>query len=175
MPKQIITLLSVGGLYFALILLLRNFFSLEHLAFVVGGLVGIYVPYLDSVIYVYALRPHEVSSQRVANMVAQSKIGQAAEFISRTNSERSKLVFHSALFQSIFAIFAFFVMSSSSNQLGRGLVLVFLLHYVVLQGSELVKGHTLSGWFSDLHISLTQQASLFYWLIHFGFVVLLGL
>ena len=45
-----------------------------------------------------------------------------------TSRERIKLVFHNVLFQVILIVLCFFVLSSTNNIFGKGLVMVMFLH-----------------------------------------------
>lgn len=175
MPREFIKLTFFGILYFVLLALFRNYFEITYIAFFLGGLLGLFLPYVDAFVYVYVLRPHELSSQRVTDLMSKSKFRQAIQLVFKTNSERSSLVFHTVLFQLVFSVFAFYVMSSSTNQLGRGIVLGFLLHYLVLQFSELLRGGDLAQWFESVNVRVTRQSALFYCLIQLGFLFLLGL
>ncbi len=175
--KNLLThfIFAVG--YFVLLTFFKQWFSLDYAAFWIGALVGTLLPDIDHLIYIYVLRPHELTSQRAVRMLSKGDVQRTFSLLSSTGEERKKLIFHSALFQIVFVLFAFFVVSSSANLFGRGLVLAFLLHLAVDQFVDLMQSSSLDRWFEGLTIKLDKQRSTFYWVAHlllifyFGFVL----
>lgn len=163
------------GLFVALSLF-RQYFDVSVLLFALGGVVGTILPDIDHLIYIYAYRPHELTSQRVNLMMAKKQVVPTLELLYSTRSERSQLVFHTAFFQIIFAILAFWVISSSGNMFGRGLVLAFMLHLLVDQAVDLNDLGNLENWFSEapLRLKLTKQKAMFYWLANLILLLIFG-
>ncbi len=92
---------------------------------------GTLLPDLDHILYVYLLRPQEYVSQRFNHMIGQRDLWGSLSLLAETRNERTKLIFHTALFQVIFLVFAFLVVTSSGSVLGRGIVLAVVLHLIV--------------------------------------------
>ena len=94
-----------------------------------------------------------------------------------TRSERKHLVFHTALFQIIFMILTFLVLTSSGSIFGRGLVLAFVLHLLVDQMLDFFELDNFDNWFYQLNVYLAKEKALFYWLamvflfLFFGFLL----
>lgn len=164
MKKEIAIHFVVLVFFFLVISVFKRYFALSFWPFWVGGLVGTMLPDVDHLIYVYFLRPHELTSQRVDYMVNRRDYIGTLQLLYTTRSERTHLIFHSALFQGIFLVLAFLVMTSSGSVFGEGLVLAFLLHLVVDQGVDLIKTDNLNNWFRQVPIVLDQNRATLYFL-----------
>ncbi len=146
---------------FFLTSLIRGWWSMDlgelitFLPFWLGGILGTVLPDIDHLIYVYFLRPQELTSQRVNFMTSNGNVKGAISLLYSTRSERTSLIFHTAFFQIIFFILTFLVVTSSSGLLGRGLVLAFCLHLLVDQVVDLASiGSISANWFKNFPISL---------------------
>lgn len=147
---------------FAIVTVLRGWIELFVIPFWIGGLIGIFLPEVDHLIYAYFLRPHEYDSQRMQRMVQQGQVIQSVQMGSETRTEHQSLVFHTIYFQVIFALFSLFVVTSTGSLLGRGIVLGFLINLVVDQYFDLQKNQALENWFRQTKLSLSRaQASLY--------------
>lgn len=190
MKKEILTHIVFFVSFFLLISLFRRWFGIEYIVFWLGGIVGTFLPDTDHLIYVYFLRPQELTSQRTARMAGNKNYWGMIKLLFDTREERRKLIFHSAFFQVIFVILSFLVITSSGSLFGRGLVLAFFLHLLVdqfvdltatqdspdIQSQEnIMNPNPLKVWFKGLGISPNKERVLFYWLalvllfIIFGF------
>lgn len=176
MKKQLALYYSLFIIFFLLISLARGWMSTDFLMLWIGGAVGAILPDIDHLIYIYYLRPHELTSQRAAYMLSKKEVFATFSLLASTRSERKVLIFHNALFQIIFYIFAFLILSSSSSLFGRGLVLAFLLHLLVDQYLDFVQLDSIEHWFRNLKVQITKEKSTLYWvgallvLLVFGFI-----
>lgn len=146
MPKRI-KVFFYALFLIALLIWKRNLYSAMpwqiwrdwlDLGFIIVGVVaGWVLPILDHVIYCYTY-PHELTSVRFAELVRGGKWSEAVRLLGMAVDERVKLILHGALFQSLFAVFSFWVVSSSGNSLGKGLVLGMMLNFL-LWDFELLK------------------------------------
>ena len=93
-----------------------------------GGLVGTFLLDLDHLLYVLWVYPDEPNSFQIKELIGQNRYKEALALLVNTRYERWRLSFHNALFQPIFCIFCFWVLSSSSNLLAKGLVMAMALH-----------------------------------------------
>lgn len=139
MKKEIIKNLVYFLIYFLLITLANRLFSFSHYLLYVGGLVGLFMPNLDHLLYVFVFKPYELTSQRVKTFISQKQYKEALTLLYDTRSERYDLIFHSINFQIIFTILTFWVISSSGSWFGKGLVLSFYLTLVKSNYSKLPK------------------------------------
>jgi len=176
MRKQLLIFYTSFLVFFLLISLARNWLDPRFVVFWVGGAIGAILPDIDHLIYIYFLKPHELTSQRATRMISRGQILSTFNLLSSTRSERTSLIFHTAMFQIIFAIFTFFVISSSSNLLGRGLVLAFSLHLLADQYLDFKQLGNLNIWFKNLKIVLDRNQTIAYWagaallLVLYGFI-----
>ena len=179
MKKELLTHIIFFVSFFLLISLFRGWFEIGYVMFWFGGIVGTFLPDTDHLIYVYFLRPEELTSQRTARMAGNRNYWEMIKLLFDTRGERRKLIFHSAFFQAIFVILSFLVVTSSGSLFGRGLVLAFFLHLLVdqfvdltatqdnsaMQSQENVMNtNPLGVWFRGLGINPNKEKSLFYWL-----------
>lgn len=143
--------------FFIFISILRGWFNLSFLPLWLGGILGTILPDVDHFIYVYLLKPHELTSQRVLYMFSKKDYKGVFSLLADTRSERTKLIFHTAFFQGIFLILTFLVVTSSGSIFGRGLVLAFSLHLSVDQLVDFVELGNIDHWFESMKIKLDKE------------------
>lgn len=131
MKKDIINNFVFLISYFLLITLIKKYFSFSYWPFWIGGVIGLFLANVDHLLYVFVFKPYELTSQRVMALIRNKRFKEALILLYDTKSERTDLIFHSFNFQIIFLILTFWLMSSSGNLFGRGLVLSFLLSMVI--------------------------------------------
>jgi hypothetical protein len=140
-----------------------------------GGILGTLLPDIDHLIYIYFLRPHELTSQRVASMLGKRELMKTLQLLAVTRAERTKLIFHTAYFQLLFLVFAYLVITSSGSILGRGLVLAFSLHLLIDQAVDWMETGGLANWFRQIPVQLEREQQRWYMvaalaiLLFFGF------
>ncbi len=161
--------------YFIFISIFRNMLSLDFTPFWVGAVLGALIPAVDYLLYVYVFNPRENISQQVNSLVTQGKTIQGMEMLSRTNIAReSSVILHTANFQLFFAVFAFWVITSSTNLLGKGLVLALLLHLMIDQLSDLLETKDVSHWFRGFVLNLTDKEKQWYIYANLIYLLVLG-
>lgn len=143
--------------FFLLISLYRNWFDLYYWPFWLGGIVGTLLPEIDHLIYVFFSNPQEVTSQRVRYLCNSRQFKNCFWLLASTTAERARLIFHTVLFQAIFFILTFWVLTSSASLFGRGLVLSFALHLAIDQIEEVMNKGSLQSWFWQIPISLGRK------------------
>lgn len=172
MRKQLLIYYASFSLFFLLISLARKWIDPAFIVFWIGGAIGAILPDVDHLIYVYFLKPHELTSQRAVRMMSRGQLFSTFSLLAGTRAERTQLIFHTAMFQIIFAVFTFFVVTSSNSLLGRGLVLAFSLHLLVDQYLDFQQLDSINHWFKNLKFNLDRDKTVFYWA---GFAILLVL
>ena len=160
--------------FFILISLFRGYFSLLYWPFWLGGILGTLMPDLDHFLYVYFLRPQELTSQRVNYMLGKGEILKTLDLLAETRYERTKLIFHTIFFQIIFLVLSFLVISSSGSIFGRGLVLAFLLHLSIDQIIDLRETGGFSNWLKDVPFTLDRTRTIYYVVATFLVILLFG-
>lgn len=158
----------------ALVTLFKWWFTVAVFPLWIGGIIGIFLPEVDHLIYAYFLRPHEYDSQRMQRMISQGNIVQSVQMGTETRSNKNSLIFHNLTFHFIFALFALFVVSSTGSLLGRGLVLGFLVNLLVDQYFDYKQQGNLNNWFSQVNMSLTQDQSKLFLIFQVLILFLLG-
>lgn len=141
--------------------LAKGWLNLSYWPFWLGGVVGTILPDVDHFIYIFFLRPYELTSQRAATMLQKRDVMATLRLLAETRYERTKIIFHTANFQAIFIVLAFLVISSSGNVFGRGLVLAFLLHMIVDGLVDLRDVGNLNNWFKDFPIALEGKEKIY--------------
>ncbi len=149
-------------LLFILISLLKGWISINYWLFWAGGIIGTILPDIDHIIYVYYLRPNDLTSQRAIYMSQKGELIKTWQFLAATRSERRNLILHTTLFQIIFIILAFLVLTSSGSLLGRGIVLAFLLHLSVDQIVDYLSLKNINNWTAKLNLILDNTQTLIY-------------
>lgn len=149
--------------FFVLVSIFKNFLSISYWPFWLGGLIGVFMPDLDHLIYVFFLAPQELTSQRVGFLWGRREVRRLVELLYETRSERRGLIFHTIFFQVIFLLLTFWIISSSNSLFGKGLVLSFALHLSVDQLVDLVEVKSLGNWMKFLPINLDFRRSEIYW------------
>lgn len=155
-------------------LFLINGQLLSAVLFWVGVIIGTLLPDLDHLIYVYFLRPTDLTSQRVMYQAQKGNISESLNLLSNTNSERTNLILHTILFQIVFLLLSFLVITSSASLLGRGLVIAFLLHILFDEIKDRQKDPSLSAWFKNIPIRLDQMQLNIYLIANAVIIFLFG-
>lgn len=132
-----------------LIITLIKFLGLgpKLLIFWLGGVLGTFLLDLDHLIYVFYLRPHEVTSQRFLSFIKQGKYWAGVAFLAETHRERIELIGHTVSFQIILTVLAFWAVVSSNSLLGNGVVLGIFIHILVDQFLDFKDIGDLRNWF----------------------------
>jgi hypothetical protein len=117
---------------------------------------------LDHFLYVLVVNPHELTSMRVRRLLDQRRFKEALILLGDTADERLRLAFHNALFQPILYVFCFFVLTSTGNLFGAGLVMAMALHLLKDEFSLILRGreeflHRWLWWQVKTQVSLRQQ------------------
>lgn len=131
MKKEIINHLIFWFAYFLFLTIVNSLYSLSYWPLYVGGLVGLFMSNLDHLLHVFVFQPHELTSQRILMLLRNKQYKEALVLLYDTNTERTNLVFHTTLFQIIFTVLTFWVVTSSGSLFARGLVLAYLLSLVI--------------------------------------------
>lgn len=148
--------------FFVLFTIFGNHLTLSYWPFWVGGLLGTILPDLDHFIYALFLDPQELTAQRVGHLLRGRNIKRVITLLYETRYERKSLVFHTFIFQLIFVILAFLILTSSTSILARGVVLAFLIHLSVDQLADLMDIKTLGNWGNLFPKEMDRKYSIIY-------------
>jgi hypothetical protein len=130
MKKKIFSRLVITVVWLSIVTLLRWQWRWDLIELWLGGLIGTFFLEIDHLLYVIAY-PDEPTSFRVKELIGVNKWKEAVALLAGTVSERGRLTFHSAFFQIIFWVTCFFVLTSTGNLFGAGLVMAAALRLLV--------------------------------------------
>lgn len=173
MRREIFLHFSFWFSFFVFVSIINGLFDWRYLPFWLGGIIGTIMPDIDHLLYLY-LKPQELTSQRVNFLVNRREVKRVFTLLYETRSERRNLIFHTAFFQVIFAVLAFWILTSSGSYFGRGLVLAFSLHLLVDQIVDLTEMQSFDNWlkYSPWYIDLPKAKT--FWLAMFLLLCLFG-
>ena len=147
MKKEVRNRLIVTFAWLVLLTLLRMRFylplgrdTLNIIGFWLGGLLGTFLLDLDHLLYIWVIKPQEETSQKIRSLFNQGNYREMLTVLFNTREERTRLAFHSALFQPIFYVLCFYVVTSTTNHLGIGLVMVMALQLLREELMDLLTG-----------------------------------
>lgn len=160
--------------FFVLTSIFRNYLSLNYWPFWVGGIMGLILPDVDHIIYVFFLGPQELTSQRVNFLIKKKDFLRTITLLYETRNDRKNLILHTFLFQIIFLVVTFFIITSSGSLLVRGLVLSFSIHLLVDQLADVFEIKDLKNWTEPFSISIDRRNSIIYLAVVFFLVCIMG-
>jgi hypothetical protein len=166
MKKELVTHFSFMIALFIFISLYRGWLDLTYLPFWVGGVLGTILPDLDHLIYVYFLRPGEITSREIASLIEKREAVKSLVLLAETRAERKHLVFHTLQFNILFLLFVFLIGTSTGSYLGIGLVLAFSLHLLIDQIVDFMETGSLSNWLRQVNIELSSEQSRWYLILN---------
>lgn len=138
MRKEIIKHFIFWVVYFLFLTVVNSLYSFKFWPLYLGGLVGLFMSDLDHILYVFVFKPQELTSQRIMQLVKSKQYKESLRLLYDTKEERGDLIFHTPLFQTIFVILTFWVISSSGSLFARGLVLSYLLGLTIFNFKKYV-------------------------------------
>lgn len=174
MRKEIFAHFAFWFSFFILISIFKNNLALSYWPFWVGGAVGTILPDIDHLIYVFFLSPQELTSQRVNFLLKRKEIARVVTLLHETRNERKNLVFHTFIFEIVFFIFTFFIVSSTTSAFVRGLVLSMSLHLVVDQFADFLEMKNLGNWGQIFSEDLSDRRSILLLSASFLLVCVMG-
>ena len=131
MRREIFVRLSFLISVLILVSIVKHWLSLAFWPFWLGGILGLFLPDLDHLVYIFFLGPQELTSQRVVYLIRNRNFRGAVSLLFDTRAERGDLVLHSNFAFVVILIFTFWMLTSSGSLLGVGLVLGMVVHLLV--------------------------------------------
>ncbi len=174
MKRVFIIHLAFLLVFLILTALVKRWIDLIYLPYLIGGIIGGLLPYLDHWIYAYFLKPKDSTSQTAADLLKGGNVMQGMNVLTQDTDVQKSLIFHSAHFQLIFLVFAFLVVTSSGSLLGRGIVLGFLLHLLVSEYLDWKEKGNIDYWFRKIPYELDQRQKRWYLVINAVLLLIFG-
>ena len=131
MRREIFIRLSFLISVLILVSIVKHWLSLAFWPFWLGGILGLFLPDLDHLVYIFFLGPQELTSQRVVYLIRNRNFRGAVSLLFDTRAERGDLVLHSNFAFVVILIFTFWMLTSSGSLPGVGLVLGMTVHLLV--------------------------------------------
>lgn len=154
---------------------LHNISTIQLLVlFLVGAVIGSFLPELDHLIYALFLKPHELTSQRIQGKVQARQWPAALSLLYVTRKERRELIFHTAFFQIVFVLLAFLIATSTASAFGRGLALGFLITLFMDQLVGYFNREDISHWFYAIPMTISRSQFKLYIIVQGLLILLLG-
>ena len=152
------------SLFLLLILLtiIKRWFDYSYAFLWLGAIFGFYLPFVDHLFYAYIVRPDLEVSGNIKALMRPKTIGRLISFVNETKDQRERLIIHTAYFQVVFLLLTLYVLTSSGNLLGRGLVYGFSFSLFVEELILFRKTGELKSWFSQIPILLDHHETKVY-------------
>lgn len=112
--------------------------NLDLIWWSLGMVLGFLLVFGDRVLYAMVTNPRDGLSLRFSEEMKNGQWLDAIKMLLSERSEQKELAMRSVLFVFVYLIMGFFMMSSSQNQLGKGLVLGLGLHLMFDMTSDFV-------------------------------------
>lgn len=131
MRREIFVRLSFLISVLILVSIVKHWLALTCWPLWLGGALGLFLPDLDHLVYIFFLGPQELTSQRVVYLIRNRNFRGAVSLLFDTRAERGDLVLHSNFAFVVILIFTFWMLTSSGSLPGVGLVLGMTVHLLV--------------------------------------------
>ncbi len=123
-----------------------------------GAVIGFVFVFLDRIVYAFWLRPEEVLSMKMRDLMTQGKMWQGLAVLLQERDEQERLIIRSALFLIVWLVLALFAVFSIGGGFGRGFMFGLGIHLVTdLIKDYLGKGRDMSLWFWQIKREIGQQ------------------
>jgi len=106
-----------------------------------GSIFGALLLESDHLYYLVWQKPEELTSVRFKALIKQKRYKDGLALVFQTTGERTKLSFHTVLFQVIFIPVCFLVLTSTGNTFGIGMVMGLFLSLLMGQIYLVLKGN----------------------------------
>ena len=174
MRKDLITHTIFTIAFLLLVSFIRGWLDPIYWLLWLGAVVGIVLPDIDYLIYIYYLKPQAGVSQSATSLIEGKSWLRSWDLMAKTRSEHSDLIFHNASFQLIFLLVTLWVVTSSGSLFGIGLVLAFSLHLLIDQVSDYMEKGTIKNWLAKFRISFTSKDEKLYLIANVIILAVLG-
>ncbi|HUW24862.1 MAG TPA: hypothetical protein VMW04_04610 [Patescibacteria group bacterium] len=115
-------------IYFAAVSLLRSEFNLNLVWLWLGALSGTFLLDIDHFLFWFWTQPEAEESVRARVLLKVRNYRGLYSLLKQTHEGHNRLIFHSATFQAILLLLAFYVLTASNSLFGAGLVVAMNLH-----------------------------------------------
>lgn len=178
--KEINNHLMASLLIFVLVeivwLLSGSFSFLSAIALFLGLFLGTFLLDLDHLVYWFFLKPDLPESKKAKEYWQKKDFKNLLSLLGENHKTHTSLVFHHFLFQALFLVVTFFVLTSTASVFGKGLVLAMSAHLLTDIYLDLKKNPThLKNWlFARSPFATITLPSSWLWGYFWFYLILLG-
>lgn len=129
--SEVASHLVISFFYFLVLSVLRFKIDAALVFLWLGGLTGTFLLDIDHLLYWFVTHPEKEDSQEAKALWQQKGLGgyvQLYQLVQKTHYTHDRLIFHSAVFQVILLVLAFYLVSSGGSFFGSGLIMSVNLH-----------------------------------------------
>lgn len=129
--SEITSHLAVSFFYFLALSVLRFKIDIALVFLWLGGLLGTFLLDIDHLLYWFVTHPEKEDSTEAKALWQQKGFRgyrEMFQLVEKTHCTHDRLIFHTALFQVILFVLAFYIISSGGSFFGSGLVMAACLH-----------------------------------------------
>ncbi len=135
----------------------------ELILWFAGAFLGAYFIKLEQIFYVYFTHPEEALSVEVKNLINQKRKKEVWQLLRQRVGEQ-KLAFRSALFQVIWVVLAFFVLTSTSSVFGKTLVMAIGLYLLLKEWEAMLDKKEINWLFWQVkRVIAPKEQKIFLW------------
>lgn len=138
--NEIISHLLIAFGYFLLVSFLRWRLDFDLFWLWFGGLSGTFLLDIDHLFYWFFYHPEKEDSQEAKSLLKQRNFLGMYRLLVSSHATHTRMVFHTALFQIVLLIMAFYILSSGGSIFASGLVMAVNLHLLKDQWQVFLSG-----------------------------------
>lgn len=109
--------------------------------FGLGAIIGSFILKLEGIIYCILLEPEEQISKDVSLQMGNKNYKEVLRILRERKDEIRNRVFHSFLFQIVFAVLTLYVLTSTTSAVASGICIFAFLHLLIDQAVDLKTGN----------------------------------
>ncbi len=148
LSSEIFSHLFLTFIYFVLISLLRGNLDISLAWLWLGAFLGTFLLDLDHLLFWFWTQPEQGESVQARALVKMGNYRGLYTLLKQTHEAHNRLIFHSAIFQVVLLLLAFYILTATNNLLGVGLIMAMNLHLLKDEWLDWFKGRrkALSDW-----------------------------
>lgn len=176
LKSEIASHLFVAFLYFALVSYFRGQFDFSLFWLFSGGFLGTLLLDIDHLLYWFFLQPQEEESGQAKILLKTKNYRGLYLLLQRNHQSHNRLVFHTATFQIVLFLLAFYLLTARASLFGIGMVMAMNLRLLKDEWFDFFRGRKqeLADWlfWQVGGVALADYLSLYLLAASFGFLIL---
>jgi len=146
--SEIFSHLFLTFIYFVLISLLRGNLDFSLVWLWGGAFLGTFLLDIDHLLFWFWTQPEQGESIQARALFKMANYRGLYTLLKQTHETHNRLIFHSAIFQVVLLLLAFYILTATNNLFGAGLVMAMNLHLLKDEWFDWFRGRkeALSDW-----------------------------